>query len=323
MPTLNSDLALEARVKRADMALSDLAANGGLLTPEQNEQFIDMVQDTPTLLASNSGIRFVRMNGPQRHLNRIGFDSRILRAARQTGSALDAGGNDRYVRAADRAKPTTDQIELNTSEVIAEVRLPYEVLEDNIEGEKLQTHLLQLIASRASYDLEELGLAGDTTSGDAYLALQDGWLKRMSLHIVNNLSAGVSPSMFTQGLLAMPQKYLRRYGELRHIVSVANEIRYREAVSARATGYGDSALTQNIDLYAGGVKISNASQLATVNSGTVGFTTFLQNLIFGIQRSVRIEYERDIRSREFIVVVTARVAVQIEDGNACVKYTNI
>lgn len=324
MPTSNQDLMLEARVKRADLALSDLASNGGLLTPEQNETFIDAVQDVPTLLAANGGVRVIRMSAPSYKANRIGFNSRILRAARQVGSALDAGGNDRYVRAADRAKPTTTQIQLDTDEVIAEVRIPYEVLEDNIEGEALQTHLIRLIANRAAYDLEELCVAGDTASVDAFLALQDGWLKLLNAHVVNNLSAGISPAMFTTGLLALPQKYHRRLPELKHVVSVANTLRYRQNVAARATGYGDSALTQNIDLWAGGVQIISAAQLATVGTnGNIGFTTFLENLLFGIQRNVRIEYERDIRSREFVIVVTARVAVQVEDSDAGVKYTNI
>jgi hypothetical protein len=55
----------------------------------------------------------------------------------------------------------------------------------------------------------------------------------------------------------------------------------------------------------------------------MGFLTFMQNLIFGIQRDIRVETDRDIRSREFIIVLTARVALQIEDIDATVKYTNI
>ena len=47
------------------------------------------------------------------------------------------------------------------------------------------------------------------------------------------------------------------------------------------------------------------------------------NLIWGIQRRVTMEVDKDIRTREFIIVLTARVAVEIEEDEAVVKYTNI
>lgn len=315
MPTKNEDL-----VQRADIALGDLSANGGILQPEQANTFIDMILDQPTILRQ---IRQERMKGPEKKINKIGFATRILRAAVQTGGAKDDGDNDRYVRAADRAKPTASQITLNTKEVIAEVRLPYEVLEDNIEGESFEAHIMRLIAERAAIDLEELVLAGDTASGDAYLALMDGYLKRMTSNVVNNLSAGCKPDLFVNGLLAMPQKYLRNLNQLKHFVTVANTIKYRQYVSNRATGYGDSMLTTQAPIYAGGVAVEAAPMLSVVGAGAQGILTFPKNLIFGIQRDVRIETDKDIRSREFIIVLTARVATQIEDEAATVKYTNI
>lgn len=307
-------------LQRADLAIADLDTNGGLLQPEQANSFIDMIMEQPTILKQ---VRTIRMNAPERKINRIGFASRILRAASQTGGAEDDGSNGRYVPKAGRAKPTTAQIVLNTKEVIAEVRLPYEVLEDNIEGQSLESHIMRLIAERAAIDLEEFSLAADTASVDPYLALQDGWLKRMTPHVVNNASAGIDPDMLTDGLLAMPQKYLRNLNQLKHFVSVANTIKYRQKVSTRATGYGDSALTQNIPLYAAGVSLEAAPMLAAVGAGNTGFLTFPQNLLFGIQRDIRVETDKDIRSREYIIVLTARVALQIDDVDATVKYTNI
>jgi hypothetical protein len=315
MPTSNNQL-----LQRADIALSDLASNGGLLDAEQANQFIDMVMEQPTILRT---VRSIRMGAPSRKINKIGFASRILRAARQTGSANDGGDNDRYVLKADRAAPTTSQIRLDTEEVIAEIRLPYELFEDNIEGQSLESHVMRLIAERAAIDLEEFALAADTASGDAFLALQDGYLKRMTANVTDNLSAGISPSMFEAGMLAMPQKYLRNLNQMRHYVSVANTIKYRSKVADRTTGYGDSMLTSQAPIYAYGVPVDAAPMLAAVGSGNQGFFTFPQNLIFGIQRDIRVETDRDIRSREFIVVLTARVALQVEDTAATVKYLNI
>jgi len=315
MSTSNQEL-----LKRADIALADLTANGGMLQPEESKMFIDMIVEEPTILKQ---VRVERMSAPEKKVNKIGFASRILRAARQTGSANDDGSNDRYVLKADRAKPTTSQITLNTSEIIAEVRLPYEVLEDNIEGQSLEQHIMRLIAERAAIDLEEWALAADTGSGDAYLALQDGYLKRMTSNVVNNANAGVTPSMFKTGMLAMPQKYLRNLASMKHFISVANTIKYRDVVSNRGTGYGDSMLTGQAPIYAFGVGVDPAPMLAAVGAGNSGIFTFPQNLLFGIQRDISIETDKDIRSREYIIVLTLRAALQIEDEAATVKYINI
>ena len=63
--------------------------------------------------------------------------------------------------------------------------------------------------------------------------------------------------------------------------------------------------------------------LSVVGTGNQGFLTIPHNLLFGIQRDIRVETDKDIRSREYIIVLTARVATQIEDELCTVKYTNI
>lgn len=313
-----------ANLERADIAINQLDTNGGLLSPDQANAFIDLIMDQPTILPQ---ARVIRMNAPEVKINRIGFGSRILRAARNASGlgAEDDGSNGRYVRKAERAAPTTSQIQLRDSEVIAEVRIPYEVLEDNIEGVSLEAHIMRLIAERAALDLEEWALWADTTLAgtDDYLGLQDGWLKRASSHVVDNLGAGVSPDMFANSMLALPQKYLRYLTQLRAFVSMQNTIRYRQRVAQRQTGYGDSALQDNIPLQAHGLKIEGAAMLAGDNIGATGLMTFPKNLLFGIRRDITVETDRDIRSREYIIVLTLRAALQIDDADAVVKLENI
>lgn len=315
MTTSNTQL-----LQRADLALADLASNGGLLSFEQSNQFIDYVLDEPTILPQS---RIIRMNSPEVKVNRLGFANRILRAAPVSGGELDAGGNDRYLRAAERSKPTTTQMSLTTREVIAEVRIPYEAIEDNIEGRSMEEHLMRLIAARAALDLEEFALWADTTSADAFLALGNGWLKRASAHVSDNNSAGVAPDLFSNAMLALPQAYLKYLPQLRGYVSMANTIRYRQKVSQRQTGYGDSALTDNIPLSAHGLKIEGAPGLAMDTIGNTGLVTFPKNLVFGIRRDITVETDKDIRSREYIIVLTARVGLQMDDVDAVVKLVNI
>jgi len=307
-------------IARADLVIADLDTNGGLLQPEQSKQFIDMILDEPTILKQS---RTVRMAAPEVKVNRIGFGERILRAARTTGGELDAGGNDRYVRATDRAKPTTSQMTLTSSEIIAEVRLNYETLEDNIEGQSLESHIMRLIAQRAALDLEEWSLWADTTSGDPYLALQNGWLKRSVSHVADNLGAGINPDLMANALLALPQKYLKYVAQMRAFVSMANTIRYRQQVAKRLTGAGDSAMMGTLPLYAHGVQMEGAPMLAADNIGATGLLTFPQNLVFGIRRDITVETDKDIRSREYIIVLTLRAGLQIDMEDAVVKFENI
>ena len=109
-------------IQKADWTVGDLTSEGGLLNPEQTDEFIrKLVHVQPTILRD---ARVVRMNAPVRKINKIGFNTRIMAAAPSSGTALGAGL---------RSRPTTEQVTLTTSEVIAEVRLPYDVIEDNIE----------------------------------------------------------------------------------------------------------------------------------------------------------------------------------------------
>lgn len=313
MPLSNQELA-----RRADLALADLQANGGELQPEQANQFIDFILDTPTILQQ---ARVIPMNSNTRKIDRMGFAQRIMRAAPQGTPpyAADDGSNDRYLAAADRSKPTTTQIELTTKEVMAEIHLPYEALEDNIEGMSFEAHVMRLIAERAAIDFEEWILTGDTASADAYLALNDGLLKTATTNVVDNASAGISPDLFATGMLAMPQQYLRNLNDLKHFVTVADTIRYRQEVAKRATGYGDTALTSNMPLAAHGVTVEGAPLMPSAT----GLFTFPKNMLFGIQRNIMVETDKDIRSRQIIIVLTARIDTKWDDENAVVKYTNI
>lgn len=304
-------------VKKADLALSDLAT-AGRLNDEQTDRFVRKLMDSPTLLRAS---RVVTMNAPTRKINKIGFGSRILRKAT---SATPLAANQ-------RSKPDLEQITINTDEVIAEVRIPYDVIEDNIErgnvsgamqqgaGGMHQT-IVDLMAERAALDLEELGLLGDTAVAgtDAYLGMTDGWLKRTTSNVVA-AGAAISKDVLKAGVKAMPDKYLRNRAALRQFFSVDNETDLRDLYSNRATSLGDSALQTAAPLFMHGSQVVGTPMMPSAN----GLYTDPQNLIFGIWRNIQIEYDKDITSRVFIIVLTARVGFQIEEEEAAVKYTGI
>lgn len=328
MSTNNEILGAQLQ-QRADMALSTFSGGGkgGLLQPTQANTFIDYIYDEPTLLQQ---FRRITMPGPQYRINRMGFDGRITRGATQDRNYTNGGvapyhddsPDGRELIASERAAPSTAMIELTSKELISEVRIPYEVLEDNIEQANFEDHLLREIAGQVSRDMEELALQGDTAiarATDNLLYVLDGVFKQATVHTVDNASAGIQPAVFKSGMLTLPQKYHRRFSELKHFITVADEIKYRDLVAQRATGYGDSMLTGAMAVNAFGVPVEKAPLMPA----TKGIFTFPQNLIFGVQREIRVETDRNIRTREIIIVVTTRVDVKIDDTNAIVIYENI
>lgn len=303
-------------ISKADMALADLATAGSL-NPEQAAQFVRKLRTSPTMLRS---ARMVGMKSTTKKINKIGFGSRILRPG-VSGTALSSG---------DRVKPGLEQVVLETDEVIAEVNLPYDVLEDNIEGGSvggalqqapggLHQTIVDLIAERAAIDLEELGLLGDTASGDSYLAMTDGWLKRANSNVVAAGGVPISKDVLKAAVKAMPDQYLRNRAEIKHWVSVDNETELRDTYANRNTALGDAMLQGTSPLYMHSSEVLSASAMPSTD---VLYTNPL-NLIFGIWRNIQIEYDKDIRTRTFIIVLTARVGFQIEETEAVVRTTGV
>jgi hypothetical protein len=316
----------ETLLQKADWAIGDLTANSGLLNPEQANAFIRKLLIQPTLLAQ---ARRVVMNAPTRKINKIQFASRILKAGYTAGLSrtLDDTAN------RERSKPTTEQIELNTKEVIAEVRLPYEVIEDNLERGNIGlsrdgggaasggivSTIMDLIAERAALDLEELSILGDTGSADPYLALTDGYLARFTSNIVDAGGANISRTIMKNGSKTMPTQYRRNRSQMAHYLSTEQEIEYRDTLANRETSFGDGQHQSVSTVWAAGTPVEGVGLMP----GAQGLLTHPLNLIFGIQRQIHIESDKDIQAREYIIVLTARVDVQVEEELAGVKYINL
>lgn len=311
-------------IAKADTTLATLAA-GGLLNPEQANAFIRKLIIQPTML---NRMRIQVMNSPQMQIDKIQFGSRIMRPGVEN-TALSAG---------DRSAPTTERIQLTTKEYIAECRISYDALEDNIErvgslgvtgpggpnsGDAVQGGLkdtiVTLMAERASVDLEELAILGDTGSGDAYLATLDGFLVQATSNVVDQASAAIDRTMFANGLIAMPDQYLRDRSAMANFVSWDREIQYQNSLGGRETALGDARITTAGPVFGHGVPVSPVPQMPNVS----GLLMNPLNMIWGIQRQVSIEVDKDITSRTFIVVLTIRCDFLYEEEEAVVKYTNV
>lgn len=309
-------------IKRADLALSDLAT-GGLLTTEQSNRFFRKMLDETVLL---NDVRTVKMRRPKMEINKIGFTSRVLRPANEGAIASPTadGTGTRSLTRANRASPTLSRITLQTSEVIAEVNLPYEVLEDNIEGgdidnTQFEQTILDLFAQRIALDVEEMLILGDTASGDSYLALMDGVVKQTVSNVVNNAGDPMSPTLFGNMIKALPTRYHRLLNQMKFYVSKTKEIDYRMQIAQRQTNLGDATLQGTAPVSVLGVPLSSPALMPSANAILMN----PKNLILGIQRDVRLEIEKDIRERAIIMVATMRFATKFEEEDMVVKATNI
>jgi hypothetical protein len=318
----------ESLLQKADLAIADLQATGGELQPEEAATFIRKLIKTPKLIRQ---CRVVEMTAPKRKINKIGFANRILRKATSATALTEA----------QRSKPSTEQIELDTKEQIAEVRLPYDVLEDNIERAMaanneasntgpggLRQTLIELIAERAATDLEELAINGDTAyvngldqDDEDYLSQVDGWLKNGedNGNVADVENATISKAVFKMGLKALPVQYQRNLAAMRHYVSVNNETEYRDTLADRGTALGDQMTTGRSPAFAYGSPVDSVHWMPE----SKGIFTNPLNLIFGIQRQVSMEFDKDITSRVYIIVLTARVDFKIEEAAALTVYENI
>jgi len=313
-------------IRKADIVISDLTSNGGYLNPEQSNAFIRKLLVAPTMLAQ---VRRVTMSAPIRKINKISFASRILNAG--------TGGSGAYPTAlasSARAKPTTEQISLQTHEVIAEIHLPYDVIEDNIEGGNVGTFneggnppmaggfrdtIVSLIAERVAIDLEEQAINGDTTSGDTFLAQTNGFLKLIQSNVVDAGNQQVNRTLFKNAMKTLPSQYRRNRAALGHFVSTEQEIEYRDTLAARETSLGDAQLQSTAPVYAAGSPVVGVPLMP----GSQGILTNPLNLIFGVQRDIMMETDKIITQRVYVIVVTARVAIQIEEELAAVKLINL
>lgn len=281
---------------------------GGILNAAQSDKFVNYVFDQSVLKGS---VRMIKMNEPIQEIDKIGVGNRVAKP-KVEATAPSAG---QFVGI------TTGKIVLTTSAIIVPWKISFETLEDNIERDGFEDTMLQMISAQLSNDLEELGISGDTASGDAYLALQNGWLKLMATgghDVTLAASTSLNKTVFSKLKRAMPSKYMRRYSDFRFFVNPNDEQDYRDSLAARDTNYGDATLQGDSPITVYGIKVV---PVPLMPQGTV-ILTHLNNLIMAMRQSgIRLEKDKDIYSGENLYAIHCRVAYAIENTDACV-FTN-
>lgn len=300
-------------IEKADLSIADLSS-GGLLLPQQTKEFFDIAIDKSTLL---SMVTTQTMSAPSLEVSKFGFTQRVLRPAYE-GTALPE---------ADRSKPELGKVTLTTKEFIAEARIPYGVVEDNIINGSFPQYAISRLGEAVSRDMEEILIQGDTTSPDNFLSRMDGVLKMATTQVVNAGGNRLDKSLLKQMIQTMPSKYMRDQRSLMLLTSKNAAIDYADSLANRQTQLGDDNIKNwSVGEYAGFNVIPIPMFPENLGGGTNTTNVLLvdpKNIVVGMQRDVRIETDRDISAREFIIVATVRFGVVYKHEPALVKATNV
>lgn len=298
-------------LQKADIALADLTV-GGKLQPEAAQKFIRLLIDDSKLMKMST------VHGMKSHTGEIPkakFGSRILRPGVEA-QALAQG---------DRTKPDITNTELVTKLFKAEVRIPNEVLEDNIEQDSFKDTVMAMMGERMAADMDEIAVKGDTASADLFLAQFDGILKQATSNTYAHGGVVFNAAACKAMLKTMPSQYLRQKDKLRYITSTDAYIDYADSIIQRATPGGDQALfTSQAPLYSG-IPVLDCPMFPENISGnqTNAILTDPKNIAYGIWREITIETDKDISAGVLKIVASIRFVVKFIEEGAVVKGTGI
>ena len=309
-----SHLSNRTILEKADFALSTLVSSGGLLLPLQAKKFMQLTTTESVLLGQ---VTYRPMSRAREEIDQIAFGSRVLRAAQELTE----------LTVADRTVPDISKVTLESKEFIGEVSLSDQVLEENIEQGDLRQTIMQLLGPAVGRDLEEVVINGDAASADPFLAQLDGIVTQAQSNVVDAAGAPVNDDLFHDMMKALPSRYRKNKRDLRFYTSSDAEANLRRFRSQRETAMGDKYLETDTPILAAGTPVVQVplfpENLGPTLDQTVVILTHPKNIVVGVRRKVRIEWERSIRKRALAVVVTLEADVKYSEEAGVVKAINV
>jgi plastocyanin len=230
---------------------SSFAAPSALSKDEAN-LFIDYVVDQSFMKAN---ARVERMNAPTKTIAKVGIGNNILKPAK---SAIDPGNTVSFV---------TDQLTLETKEIIAIAEVSDDSLEDNIEGDAFVDHLMKMIAAQSANELDLMCMYGKriASPNDAtdIKQLVNGWItsarelghtldaRDLALFpdmdaftqtIGTTASGYIDPAKLSRTLKTLPNKYRGNKASLRYLFADNIYQDYNDFLGARSVATADPYL---------------------------------------------------------------------------------
>lgn len=273
----------EQYVNKADVITpASLVRNAAeALSHEEADRFIDYMVDQ-SFLKSNA--RVERMNAPTKTIAKIGIGKNILKPAK---SATDPGNT---------VSTVTDQLTLETKEIIAIAEISDDSLEDNIEGNAFVDHLMRMIAMQAANELEDMCLYGkripQVANATHINQLMDGWLTIaleqghvldardavMFPEVAPAVAEGyIEPRKFSKLLKTLPSIYMGNKRALRFLLPNHIHQDYNDFMGSRRVSTEDPYLLGVGKLTYANIPLQEVPRMSTTRPVTVigGATTTL------------------------------------------------
>lgn len=282
------------------------------MPPQVFNRWIVQMQDKGVLL---SKIRVQPVDNKQGQIHKIGVGSRLIRKVDEGAELPDAG-------------ISTGVISYSTVKVGLKYSLTREAVEDNPEKENVAQIVNNLIQKQMALDLEDLGINGNSTSADAFLQIDDGWIKlaedSADTHVYDHGGSTIDKSVFFKLDEILPSKY-KSSDKLAWLMSRKQFNKYMEYLTNRATAAGDAILL-------GKMQAINPLNIPIVIPpawpDSYVMLTPLDNLIMVVQREMAVRVLRnsdDILDKDLYAkwAITARVDFAVEEFDAIALAKNV
>jgi HK97 family phage major capsid protein len=299
-------------IKKADLRLSNILDPLGELVPAQANNFVRLMQKESVLLGA-ANVEVLRAK--KQRVNKVRFAQRILRRGVE-GQALSQ---------ADRSAPDFTVAEFDTQLMKAEVNLTQEVLEDNIEGDRFISTLLELMSGAIARDLEDVVVNGDTSIVDPtnLLGTFDGMLVSATTNVTNALGSVFDQNVANAMIQTMPVEFRKNRAAQRFMTDHNSDQNARNTQATRATELGDDQLTNYNAVRWHGINLMPIDVWPSNLGGGLDETnvilTALQNVGVGIWRRFKITREVDNRADTVSWIASVRADFKYIEETAVVK----
>ena len=299
----------------------------GILRPEQARRFIDYVWDA-TVLAKDG--RRVTMKANSMELEKVNVGERVIRAAAQAiGTYTNTGA-------------TFSKVELTTKKIRLDWEVTAESLEDGVEGDALEDHLVRLMTNAFANDIEDLAINGDGATG-SFLSIMDGFINKEKTgtgagqaheSVVTVTDNAWTPEVMQGIINAMPRKYRALKNNLKFYAGtdvfggiVKNNGTLADAVAEAFEGRMPGSTQTNRQNYLDGLGQTFGGARTTRVLGIevqevpyypAGFVdlTFPANRVWGFQRDIVVNREYVAKKDTIEYTVFVRFGIQWEEEDA-------
>lgn len=208
--------------------------NGGQLNPEQQTTFVKLVKDYSKLMGM---VRVERMPQAKWDIDKIHVGEPITEAVTEDDSS------------AGDSTPKFNKVSLIASKVRSRWYITTESLQQNIEQDKLEDTLMDMMAKRWATDAEMLAIQGDVATYTGGTDPVSKLLQRLNgfdyltegAHLIDANAASIQKGIYALAKRRMPKAYKGDPG-LRWLTSTAVVDDWSDLLAERATGLGDAAL---------------------------------------------------------------------------------